>query len=208
MKNTLVITGLLCLFFIQDGYGQLKFGIRGGITQSSIKDFAEFVSQDFGEIEADLRGGQTGWLVGVVTRIQLGPIFIPPEIHQTTNTSSNKVKGSQIEDEAYLEKHMLLNLPVMAGIKFGPLRLNAGPEAHVNVNKTSDLVDFDFYKNSVKTFTLGWTGGVGLDLMGIMLDVRYSGNLGKLGTEVIGDNDTIEFDKKPGRWAFTVGFFL
>ncbi len=198
MKHTFLLFAMLSFFAIHEASAQ--FGIRAGLTSSSMDDAIDFVN-DGANVTADIRGGKIGWTAGVMFRLNLVAIYIQPELLLTHNKYIYEV-----DDDLFEEGHLSLDVPALVGIKLGPLRINAGPEAHVHVNKTSDLVDFDFYKNSVKTFTLGWLGGAGLDLMGLMLDVRYHGSLNKVGSGVEIGGEEIEFDKRPGQWSFTVGF--
>ncbi len=204
MKKWYFLIAFVSLVFAQQGFAQVKFGIRGGITTSSINDAKSFVSQSGQEIVADLKGGQVGWTAGAVLRLKIAILYLQPELLFTSNKYAYQTSGGQ----DYQERLLSLDVPVLIGLKFGPLRINAGPEAHVGVNKTSDLVDLDFYKEAVQTFTVGWVGGAGLDLLGLMLDVRYHGNLRKVGTAIEVGNETIEFDKNPGMWSFTAGFLF
>ena len=70
------------------------------------------------------------------------------------------------------------------GCKFGPLRLMAGPEGHVFLNSTSGLLDIDGYRQDFKGLTLGWQGGVGLDLWNLVVDIRYQGNFNNFGDHI------------------------
>ena len=92
------------------------------------------------------------------------------------------------------------------GIKLGPLRLGAGPVAHVHLNSNSELFDFDGFDQKFKELTWGYQAGIGLDLWKLVLDFRYEGNFNKYGDHLVFFGNTYAFDDNPGQLVASVGF--
>jgi len=211
MKKTSLL--LLCCLFFGAAYGQFRFGIRAGII--SVQDFGnpltiiDEVGQDV--LEVGLKNAKIGYTGGLVLQFQLGGFLIQPEALYSYNeyeyelddlTNPARPPGDAVEAYQYLD------VPVLLGFKIGPLRLQAGPEAHLYLNSRSELTDLDFYRENIENFTLGWVGNVGLDIWNLMLDVRYGGNLSALGTSFEVAGQEFAFDERPSRWVFSLGILF
>jgi hypothetical protein len=103
------------------------------------------------------------------------------------------------------QKFQYLEIPVLAGFKLGPLRVNAGPSGHLFLNKTGDLFKINNYDVNFSGLTLGYTAGAGLDIGKFMVDVRYDGNFSTADGTV---NFIKEFNisTRPPKLVASVGF--
>jgi hypothetical protein len=90
----------------------------------------------------------------------------------------------------------------------GPVRLHVGPEAHIFVNSISELLEFDDYEEKFQTATWSWVADVGIDFRKFLFDVRYEGNFSAIGDQFVIGGDAFSFDKTPGRWVFTAGYYF
>ncbi|MCK4699098.1 MAG: hypothetical protein KAT38_02140, partial [Bacteroidales bacterium] len=84
-----------------------------------------------------------------------------------------------------------------------------GPVASIIIDSKADLIETAGYEEKIKGASFGYQVGVGLDIINtISLDVRYEGNLSKLGDGVnIGGND-FEFDSRNPQIIFSLGIFF
>ena len=212
MKRYILMPLLLCLLS-QGALAQFSFGVRAGVI--SVRDFSNPITviDDVGKeiYEVGLQNAKLGFTGGLVFQFQFGSFIIQPEALISFNRYEYAVEdlsgniGTKINAE---EKYQYFDVPLLIGFKIGPVRLQAGPEAHVYLNSTSELADLDFYKKSVENFTLGWAGNIGVDIGKIMLDFRFCGNLSALGSSfVIGDQE-FKFDERPSRWVLSAGFLF
>ena len=109
------------------------------------------------------------------------------------------------------QKFNKIDIPVIVGWKIGPARLGLGPVASFNLSQSDGLKDklnelvTETTKNDFSKATFGYQVGVGLDILKFSLDVRYEGNLSKLGSGIkLGDKD-YSFDQRNPQWIFSVG---
>ena len=97
----------------------------------------------------------------------------------------------------------------MVGYKFGPARIQAGPVASIIIDSKSALSDYDNYNEEFNGATWGYQVGVGLDILKkVTLDVKYEGNLSKLGDGVTVLGQERSFDSRNSQFVFNVGIFF
>jgi hypothetical protein len=53
--------------------------------------------------------------------------------------------------------------------------------------------------------TVGWQGGIGIEIKKFLLDVRYEGNLSKFGNHITVAGQDYSFDDRVSRLVFTLG---
>lgn len=207
-KILLLITGIL--FFIAAN-AQLKFGVKGGVNSSYIKmDNVITVIQGVEEYSLEgLKTATVGFHAGLMTRVTFFGVFIQPELY--FSSTGGEVEVTDLITQNVSIKKMefkKLDIPVLAGFKFGPARINAGPVASIIIDSKADLIEKAGYEEKIKGATFGYQAGVGIDILSISLDVRYEGNLSKLGEGVnIGGND-FEFDSRNPQFIFSLGIFF
>lgn len=208
MKHAFLLVAL-CLLTVTTTFSQLRFGLKvgGSTTDINAKEFE--VRDGIDEIGVALKDAKYGIHGGLVIRGQIGNFLIQPEVLFNSNSVDYEVTNlSNFTTQIKEEKFQYLDIPVLLGFKFGPLRLMAGPEGHIFINNSSELTDFDSYDDKFKTMTLSWLGGVGLDIWSLMLDVRYEGNFEKFGDHIRFGGQEFDFDNRPSRWTFSVGFLF
>lgn len=150
----------------------LMFGPRIGIASSPINaaDIDNF--QDFA---VSFQDGSPEYQVGAFARIQALGLFIQPEFLFTTSSASFLVEdlrngGREIFDEQYYHVEM----PLMAGLKLGPIRLQGGPVYRVNLGNNSDFFTTDGFGRSFKNSEVAVQTGVGLDIgKKLVFDLKY-----------------------------------
>lgn len=207
-KHAMLLVAL-CLMTATTAFSQLRFGLKvgGSTTDVKAKDFV--VKNGVNNIGIALKDAKYGIHGGLVIRGQIGNFLIQPEILFNSNSVDYDVTNlSNFTSQIKEEKFQYLDIPVLIGFKFGPLRLMGGPEGHIFINNSSELTDFQGYDDKFKTMTLSWLGGVGLDIWSLMLDVRYEGNFDKFGDHIRFGNQSFNFDARPSRWTFSAGFLF
>lgn len=199
----------LSLCFAVPAFSQLKFGLKVGGSTTDINGEDFQVENGFDSIGVSLKDAKYGIHGGLVIRAQLGNVLIQPEILFNSNSVDYTVTDlSNFTDQIKTEKFQYLDIPLLLGYKLGPLRLMLGPEGHIFINNSSELTDFDSYDEKFKSMTLSWLGGVGLDIWSLMLDVRYEGSFNKFGDHIRFGNQQFDFDDRPSRWTFSLGFLF
>ncbi len=201
---------MILLFCVLGLNAQLSFGIRGGINSSNVnlKDF----SGDYYQI--DYARGALGFHIGGMAQIKLMSVFIQPELLFTS--IKNDISVASFDDVAFSwrepdfgeQRFNKIDIPVIAGVKLGPLKLQAGPVATMIISsKIKDLDAYDI-NQEFSGATIGYQAGVGLELANLLVDVKYEGNLSKLGDGVKIAGSSYSFDTRMSQWILSVGFLF
>ncbi len=160
---------------------QLKFGIKAG---ANVNNLSTDVSSMINEVK-----GATNYQFGVLMQAKALGFAVQPEVLYVVKSSliSNSTitglfSGAEVE---YKTQNIEVPVNLQYGIEFGVGRvyLQAGPYVSFVASTLMDGEE-DFnenLKNSMSTFDYGVGAGVGAELLGFQLSVKYDWGLGKLG---------------------------
>jgi len=103
-----------------------------------------------------------------------------------------------------------LEVPVLVGFKLGPIRLNAGPAAAIQIGSPKALIDDPDFENMYRGATFGYQAGLGFDLFKkLTFDARYGGSLsGKFGDAVTIGGQTFQLDQRQPSFILSVGLMF
>jgi hypothetical protein len=206
MKRILFIV-LFISIAMSNVWGLFKIGVRAGVTSSSISASDITVPNEY-TIET-LNNSKVGLQIGLMSQIKLGGLFIQPEV--LIATSGGEVRVNDLVNNTSVvkdQKFTKIDIPVLVGIKMGPLRLGIGPVASMVLKSKSELTDIDKFDDKFKSATFGYQAGVGLDIWKIALDLKYEGNLSRLGDQVTISGKNYSFDSRGHQIIFGVGFLF
>ena len=210
MKKTIFLLLFCSIGFLAGA--QVKVGLKLGLSSTNLDTEGLRLLETGGRerFELALENSDLGLYGGFLVNIQLGSFIIQPEFNYNSNSSDFELNDLSINgvSDIVSEKYQYLDVPVLLGCKFGPLRIMAGPEGHVFLSSTSGLLDIDGYEQDFQSLTLGWQGGVGLDLWNIVLDVRYQGNFNNFGDHITFLGTEYEFNDSPSRILFSIGWLF
>ena len=210
MKLKQVIVLLVCVICTSQVIGQVRVGIKGGLSSVDIEPSSLIIldASDAQKFKLDVRDAKYGLHLGFFIQAQLGNFFIQPEMIFNSNSVDYTIEDLQdigitkVRDENY----QYLDFPVILGAKFGPVRIGAGPVGHLFLDSTSDLFDdYGGYDPTFDELTFGWQAGIGLDIWKLHLDARYEGNLSDFGDHIVVDGRHYAFDQSPSRLIASVG---
>lgn len=187
----IILSLLLCIgSWALMAQSPLNIGIHGGISNTEIK------VKDLGHVLKT--GSNTGYMVGVFARVNLGPIYLEPALNYSHKES--EVKNSS--DKGKL-KYNSFDIPVMAGLHIldlpiVKLRAYLGPVASFNGKLKWNKTDFG---NKIDNDKVMWSGkiGVGVDVWKLTFDIDYEKGLKKFQ-----DNNDGKI-KAPRSFNFTLG---
>ncbi|MBK8506292.1 MAG: PorT family protein [Saprospiraceae bacterium] len=193
--------GLLLLVGLSQVSAQIRFGIRvGGSTYDLGVSDALKITQGGNEFLLDVQDAKYGYHAGLVLQIKLASFVIQPEV--LFNSNSVDYSYGQVSNPStsiFTERYQNLDIPLLLGLKAGPMRLMAGPVGHYFLKSTSELFEVESYDQKFKDLTYGWQGGIGVDLLNVMIDVRYEGNFSKFGDHITFYGQQYSFSSKPAR---------
>ena len=220
MRRLIFITLLIIPFSLVSN-AQIKFGIKAGITSTSIKvDDVISVANDpnattFDEIVVKGKNAKVGFQGGIFSRITIAKIYIQPELLFTSTGGEVEVTsllgGTEVFSETRDQKYRQIDFPIMLGYKFGPARIQAGPVGTIVLSTDPSLDGFMNmdYKEEFNGATWGYQVGVGLDIgKKLTIDVKYEGNLSKLADGVKIGDETLDFDSRNSQFVASLGIFF
>ncbi len=207
---------ILILIVSIPAFSQVKFGLKAGVSTTSLSmpSVTTITSGSTTYTVNGLTSAKYGFHGGAFVRLTLFGIYIQPELLFSTRTNEYTVSNvtNQAAPVSYVAKQNFnkLDIPVMVGLKLGPLRINAGPSGSLLINSPKDLITNPDYKNNYNRLTFGYQAGLGFDLLGILtFDVRYEGSLKKYQNQI--QNLTgakYNLDDRPNAFLFSVGLMF
>ena len=220
MKRLILITLLIIPFSIVSN-AQIKFGVKAGITSTSIKvDDVISVANDpnattFDELVVKGKNAKIGFQGGIFSRITIAKIYVQPELLFTSTSGEVEVTsflgGTEVASEIRDQKYRQIDFPIMLGYKFGPARIQAGPVGTIVLSTDPSLDGFMGmdYEEEFNGATWGYQVGIGLDIgKKLTIDVKYEGNLSKLADGVKIGDETLDFDSRNSQFVASLGIFF
>jgi opacity protein-like surface antigen len=212
----LIVLSLIVLASIP-AFSQVKFGIKAGIstTNLSMADIKTLTSGSTSYTVDAVTSAKYGFHGGVFVRLKLLAIYLQPELLFTTRTNEYTVKqlnanGLPILTSAVKQNFNKLDIPVLLGLKLGPLRINAGPVGSLLINSPKAIITNPDFKNNYNKMTIGYQAGLGFDLLNFLtFDLRYEGSLKKYQNQIENLAKTkVNLDDRPNAFLFSVGIMF
>ncbi len=229
MKKILLLT---CLFALPAlSFAQFQIGLKGGVNLSKLS-FGQFATARLnanGSPAVNVNGqtisdnlkesydSRTGTSFGIYTRFGRN-LFIQPELLYSTKAASFDIirtdNGTPTTSTVNV-KVTSFDVPILLGIKGGPIRVVAGPLLSFRINDNQGLQDA-LKQYSSSTLNDAWTKayygyqvGVGLDLGKLGIDVRHEGSISDIAAVNLGPiNSTAQFSQKLNSWQVTLALRL
>ena len=204
MKKLLVIA--LAVLIAVPAFSQIKFGIKAGAETTTVPTYN--LTDGTNNIET-LKDAAWGFHAGVFLRLSLLGIYLQPEAVFASNTydyNVTTVTGTELLSQTFNR----LEIPVLVGFKVGPLRLNAGPSASVQIGTPKALINDSNFTEMYKGATFGFQAGIGVDLFKkLTFDARYGGSLSERFGDVvsIGTQD-FKLDHRQNSFILSVGIMF
>ena len=223
MKKSLLFAAIILLPALTFAQGGFQIGIKGGVNLSKLS-FGNFITtgvngngsptvqvdgQTFRNNLSDSFGSKTGTSFGIYTRFGRN-LFIQPELLYSTKAGTfGIIRNGQTETATITTTSF--DVPVLLGIKGGPIRVMAGPIVSFRIDDNQKLGQaLSQYTNGTlndawaKAY-YGYQVGGGLDIGKLGLDVRYEGNL----SDVAQINDSSgKFSQRLKSWQVTLAYRL
>ncbi len=190
-------------------------GIRGGANFSNLQTEGLTIARPGASVQDFFKNNsanRTGYVLGAYTRIGR-KLFIQPEVLFSSKGGTFEIfKNGSTSPVNVDVKFSQIDIPVLIGLKLGPLRLNAGPMASLNVaqgNQLGDALKVYTTQNINKTIeqaTFGYQAGIGIDIRSFNIDLRYESGFSNISQLNLQNN--AQFNTKVALWQLTAGFVL
>ncbi len=210
MKIKFLFQLILLLCFTHVCSAQFKLGVKAG-TQIQNVDAEQLVRLNGDSKSLILKNAGYGFHFGLVADIKLLGFYIRPEAILSTASSDfllAEASQNEVVAEVFKESYQQLTIPVIAGIKLGPLRLGAGPVWQYHLDSKSDLFRISEYSQNFKATTFGYQALVGLEFSKIFIDLKYHGNLEKFGNHIQLEGQERNFDAPMTSIQASVGLYF
>lgn len=210
MKRIIVICCFSLLYCSGNLFAQLRAGLKFGVSSVNLSSDVIDIrgASDLHDLKLAVAKADYGIHAGFFLQLKLMGIFVQPEFIFNSNTTDFKL--SQISDSPFdvvkTESYQYLDIPVLIGIKLGPLQLGAGPVGHVFLNSRSELFDVAGYNQKFKEVKYGYQANAALVIGKIYFDVRYEGNLSRFGEHIEFHGNQYSFSSTPSRVIGSIGF--
>ncbi|HOY07250.1 MAG TPA: porin family protein [Saprospiraceae bacterium] len=198
MKNIFLAALLLLTGQIAQSQSFFGIGIKGGLNTQVNRPDDIIINDGSGTTNFGVEKFKFGTQFGAYVRIG-NAISIQPEVLFNSNKTDYKIGESSAGEVIKNEKYNYLDIPVLLGLKLGPIRAQAGPVGHYFLSSTSELTDINGYEARFKQFTWGWQAGLTLGTGRFSADIRYEGNFNNSGDHITFFGDEYHFDNTPGR---------
>lgn len=185
-------------------FSQLKVGLKGGLNMSWFRA-REILTDDYQLNISD--ASMLGYHIGLFARVSFLGLYAQPELLYTALRCETEVYDllNQNDLEPVQQQIGRIDVPVIVGGRIGPARLGLGPVASVVVLNRSELEVMTGYKEKLKAAAVGYQAGVGFDVSNFSIDLRYEGNLSKLGDSVDLGTQKVNFDKRARQLILSLG---
>lgn len=200
MKKKILLLTATFLFFLISAQAQSSFGLKGGLSYNSNGNLSEFTTEA-NSIIKDKGKGKSGYNIGVYGKIDLGNLYIRPELVYTKTTSEYELNSGNQDFE--LSK---IDAPVLLGFELiGPLSVFAGPSFQYILDNNINGIDFDKVENE---FTMGLNIGASLEFGRLGIDVRYERGLNENEAKFASNNTNFKLDTRPEQIIVNLSFSL
>lgn len=213
MKKAFLI--FLSLIIVLPAFSQINFGVKGGLSTTNLKmdDLKTLTSGDKEYAIEAIKGANYGFHGGLFLRFSMMGFYIQPEFLFASRTDEYKVTDLDMPANEIIKKQKFnrVDIPVMLGGKFGPIRINAGPSARLLIESPGDLIENDpDYKAMYQGLTFGYQAGLGFDIVKrLTLDLRYEGSLQKYQTQIKNlAGEKVNLDDRPNAFLLSIGFMF
>lgn len=179
-------------------FAQGSFGVKAGLNYG---DNGKIEFSDATNVVEDTES-RVGYHLGVYYKAGLGGFYLKPELLYTETKSIY-----DYNDENAKYSVQKLDLPVLLGIGvIGPLDVFAGPSFQYILDNELEGVTIGDVENE---FTVGVQFGVGVELGGVALDVRYERGLSENSAELLDvDDNEGRIDTRPNQFIVSLALDL
>ena len=178
-----------------------RIGIKGGVNLSSVK---------VASLSSNLEN-KTGYQLGAFARIGR-TIFLQPEVYFSAKEVNVDVLNSLTTNQGVVGfSQKSLDVPLLLGVKLGPLRVMAGPVATyaISASTNPDAAVKSYFSGTpqdvINRSNFSYQAGVGFDILNLSLDLRYEGAMSELKNTVAVPSG-FNYSQKPSYYQATIGF--
>ncbi|HKJ07306.1 MAG TPA: porin family protein [Flavobacteriaceae bacterium] len=204
MKNRILLFGIALFTLTFSMQAQNEWGLKAGINFNTNGDLREF-DDEVTEIYQSEAKTKSGYNFGLYGKVDLGGVYLRPELFYTKTTSEYELNNGQSEDYNVSK----LDMPVLLGVKVvGPLSVFAGPAFQYYLDNDFEGVTFEDIENE---FSVGLHLGAAVKLGRLTIDARYERGFSENEAEFSVENNLVKsyrLDSRPEQLMFGISYDL
>ena len=207
MKKLLLF--VLALLIVLPAISQVNFGIKAGLstTSFSMNDVKKIPTTTSSYTIEKVKGANYGFHGGIFFRFTISKFYLQPEVLLSTRKNEYNLTDTTGHESIAKQNFTKLDVPIMLGVKFGPLRINAGPSFNFLINSPDELIKDTNYDAIYATRSVGYQAGVGLDVLKkLTIDVRFEGSLKKYQNTIESKLGSVSLDDRPFALLVSLGY--
>ncbi len=205
-----VTTTILFLLAYSSLFSQFEIGVKAGISSLQLAEEGLVVKNDeSGNLQLNFKDAEYGVHFGLYSRVSFLGIYVEPAFllnSSQTNYSLIETNESGVFESIRADIYRDLTIPVKIGIDATLLRLHTGPVIHVQLDRTSSLLDAEGFSEDFDKARYGWLIGTGLDLWKLRFDMDFQFGLYRFGDHIVFQGQQFNFSERPARVVFTLGY--
>jgi len=183
-----------------------QVGVKLGVHSFDLKSPREIVASDtaminYNNAELGFQGGLYGKIGIKNFFIETRAMFHSTKVSYTINGDNGGIV-SNIRNETFTN----LDIPLLFGFDLLFVDAFLGPVAHLHLDSTSDIIDFNGYETRFKTAEYGFRAGFGINIDKVNISLEYEGNFSNFGDHITIGGQQFNFGEKPSRILLNLGF--
>ena len=189
----------------------VTFGLKAGVnTTTDVFKNVSLTNDEGKGYDIINNKAKVGFLAGAYARVSILGFFVQPELYYAQSSTEITLQEiGTVTVSKKVNKLNTLNIPILFGTKFGPLRVNAGPVATIILSNTNIVDNISGLDQDMDKANWGLQAGIGLDISMISLDARYETSISKLGSAYnTASGSKVNFGSRPQQFIFTLGLKL
>ena len=214
MKTFLFLALTLCCSLPQLS-AQTSFGLRLGMSPECTPGTTYLIvnrNNPIRECIFNVERVQFSGQVGIMARVDRERFWFMAEAlygkSKEQYSFQYTYRSAEQARQTYSIQKTTLDVPVSAGVKFGPVEVFSGLVFSKDLAQKVDLDDMDHYAMSSPAVRFGWHSGIGLHFGAVILDVRYQQFFSRYGAgQFVGDQELC-LQSITDRIMITTGFCL
>ena len=196
------ILATFLFLFASSASAQFNLGLKAGgnTVGMTLKNFNANTTYQ----QATAPDRRWGFHGGLFALIGVKDFFVQPEVLYTD--LSGTVQASPTgggRQQAYQLHYQRIDIPLLIGKTFGPLRVMGGGVYSVNLTENKGPL-----ADNLENGTVGYQVGAGLKLGKFCIDLRFEGSLTKTARKIIVNNTELDTDLRINQFTASIGYLL
>ena len=190
---------------------KVMFGLRVGAATANIAaDEVTFenAGRQF-KLVADNK--EFSYHLGVFAQFRMNKWALQPEVvfrSAKADYMLSEFVTTEFISSIRTENYAYVDVPVMLAYRLGALRIQAGPAAKFYITSSTEFVGIAEFSESYQKVDFGYQAGIGLDIWRFIVDLKYDGDIEKVGDHMSFGGQSIDFGTQAGRFLFSIGYSL